>query len=244
MVGPKSQTSLKHFVTVLFTRPIHMLFTEPIVLLVCLYNGFMFGLMYTFVVALPSVFQHQYGFDSTAQNLVFLGLAVGTITAPIPTALVDLYIFQPRLRRHLKCSNNQFPPENRLFGAMAFSMILPASLFVFAWTARPGIHWICAIIFQGIACHASLVIYVSASLFMLDAYGPLYGASAAGAAMLSRYTLSAIFPLFSLQMYEALGVGWATSLLAFCALAMTPIPLFFWKYGKTLRQRSRYETSI
>jgi len=98
---------------------------------------------------------------------------------------------------------------------------------------------------------------------MMDAYGPLYGesyyiparnvsitpadlptgASAAGAAMLSRYTLSAAFPLFALKMYQALGVGWATSLLAFCTLAMAPIPWLFWKFGEEIRRKSRYETS-
>ena len=41
--------SINHFTTTLLLRPVHMLLTEPIVSLVCLYNGFMFGLMYTYV---------------------------------------------------------------------------------------------------------------------------------------------------------------------------------------------------
>jgi len=77
----------------------------------------------------------------------------------------------------------------------------------------------------------------------MDAYGPLYGASAAGAAMLSRYTLSAVFPLFALKLYKTLGVGWATSLLAFCTLAMAPIPWLFWRFGGGIREKSKYETS-
>ena len=36
-----------------------------------------------------------------------------------------------------------------------------------------------------------------------------------------RYLAAFAFPLFVVQMYEALGVGWATSLLAFIALACT-----------------------
>lgn len=90
---------------------------------------------------------------------------------------------------------------------------------------------------------ASLLIYASASLFMLDAYGPLYGASASSAVMMTRYVLSAAFPLFALQLYKELGVGWATSLLAFVAVVMMPIPWCFWIYGEKLRKRSRYETS-
>lgn len=241
--GPKSQTSVKFFVTNLFIRPVHMLFTEPIVLLVCLYNSFTFGLMYTFVVASPWIFERYYKFDLAAQSLSFSGLVIGTISAPLPFILMDTYLYQPRLKKFRQHSNDRFPAENRLFPAMFGSPILPASLFAFAWTVDARVHWICPIILQGVAIHACLLIYASVSIFMLDAYGPLYGASAAGAAMLSRYTLSTVFPLFSLQMYQGLGVGWATSILAFCAVMLAPIPWLFWRYGERLRKRSRYETS-
>jgi len=239
----------KYFLTTLFLRPIHMLFTEPIVTLICLYNGFMFGLMYTFVVASPWVFQHYYGFDLTGQSLSFLGLIVGTVLAPLPLILMDLHIYQPRLKRWKSQQSTEaviglrFPPENRLFPALVASPILPAALLVFAWTSRPSIHYMVPIVFQGIALLASLLIYASANLFMLDTYGPLYGASAAGAAMLSRYSLSATFPLFALQMYRGLGVGWATTTLACVAAALAPVPWLFWRYGEGLRGRMKYEAS-
>ena len=223
-----------------------MLLTEPIVTLVCMYNGFLFGLMYTFVVASPWIYQHYYNFGSTAQNLSFLGLIVGTLLAPFPLILIDHLLYQPRLKRfnQTKLEQDQrFPPEHRLYPSLVGSILLPICLFIYAWTARPTIHWIVPIFFQGFAILTSLLIYASANLFMMDSYGPLFGASASGAAMLSRYTLSAAFPLFSLQMYQSLGVGWATSVLAFCTLAMAPIPWLFWRWGAKLRQRSKYETS-
>lgn len=61
-----------------------MLLTEPVVSLVCLYCGFLFGLMYTFVIASPWVYKHYYGFDPIAQSLSFLGLCIGTAFAPFP----------------------------------------------------------------------------------------------------------------------------------------------------------------
>ena len=89
----------------------------------------------------------------------------------------------------------------------------------------------------------NLMVYAPVNLYMIDAYGPLYGASAAGAAMLSRYTFSATFPLFALQLYEGLGVGWATSILGLCALLLAPVPFLFFRYGEWLRSRSKYERS-
>lgn len=57
------------FLTTVLFRPLHMLITEPIVTLICMYNGFMFGLMYTYVVASPWVYATYYGFSLTGQSL-------------------------------------------------------------------------------------------------------------------------------------------------------------------------------
>lgn len=242
--------AFRYFATVLIQRPVHMLFTEPIVTLVSIYNGFLYGMLYTFVIAVPWMFREYYGFDKKSEALSFLGLMVGTLAASTPLILFDLKYYQKRLKLWQQSHPpdedgvaEPLPSEHRLIGAMVGSLMLPASLFLVAWTAQYRVHWIVPMIFQGFVMLSSLLVYASANLFMLDAYGPLYGASASGAMMLSRYTLSAAFPLFALQMYKALGVGWATSLLAFITVAMAPIPWCFWVYGERLRRRSKYETS-
>jgi len=236
---------VSYFATTLLIRPVHMLFTEPIVGFVCLYNGFIFGLMYTFIIALPWVYEHYYDFNATEINLSFLGLILGTVIVPCPLILIDHFFYQPRLREFEKhCApGTQYPPEHRLYPAMLACFGLPASLFIFAWTTRPSIHWICPMIFQGMTMLCNLMIYAPANLYMIDSYGPLYGASAAGAAMISRYTFSAAFPLFALQLYEGLGVGWATSILGFIGLLMAPVPFLFFRYGEWIRSRSKYEKS-
>lgn len=238
--------AFRYFATTLIQRPVHMLLTEPIVTLVSLYNGFIFGLMYTFVVVVPWVFEHYYGFHATGQALAFLGLNCGALLACVPLIVLDLRFYQRRLSRWSRShgQDEPLPPENRLLPGMMGSFVLPVSLFVVGWTIHFRLHWMVPIVFMGLAMFSSLLVYASANLFMLDSYGPLYGASASGAMMLARYTLSTVFPLFAKQMYLALGVGWATSLLAFVTLAMAPIHWVFWTCGEGLRRRSRYERSI
>ena len=90
---------------------------------------------------------------------------------------------------------------------------------------------------------SSLLIYASVSLFMLDAYGPLYGASASGAMMFARYFGGTASPLYAQKLYMSIGVGWATTVLACASLILAPVPWLFWKYGAKLRARSKYETS-
>ncbi|KAH7157244.1 major facilitator superfamily domain-containing protein [Dactylonectria estremocensis] len=237
--------TFRHFFTVLILRPLHMLFTEPIVTLVSLYNGFIFGLLYTFVISVPWIFRHYYGFGKTGESLTYLGVTLGTLIACVPFVIIDFLFYQKRLSRWQQAHDESEPlaPENRLVSAMVGSFLLPASLLIAGWTPEYHIHWFVPVFFQGMAMMASLLIYAGANLFMLDAYGPLYGASASGAMMLSRYTLSFAFPMFALQMFQSMGAGWATTILAVFALLMAPIPWCFWVFSERLRKRSRYETS-
>jgi DHA1 family multidrug resistance protein-like MFS transporter len=223
-------------------RPLHMLFTEPIVSFVCLYSSFQFALLYTFVVASPYVFSTAYGFGLGDQGLSFLGFVTGCAIAPIGIIMLDRTVYQRKYAQFKETeTGSKFPPEHRLYCAMAGSIILPTGLFWFAWTVKPSIHWIVPIIAQAFAILGSVLVYVGANFYMMDTYGPVYGASAAGATSLSRYTLAATFPLFTLQMYSRLGVGWATSLLGLCTILMAPIPWAFYHWGPKLRARSSYE---
>ncbi|KAL4900444.1 hypothetical protein BDW74DRAFT_95566 [Aspergillus multicolor] len=246
----RSQTAMtlfKEFITSTIIRPLHMLFTEPLVGFICLYCGFQFALLYTFVVASPRVFASVYNFSPSAQGLSFIGMIAGCICAPLVLFTVDRLVqTHPSLRvRNNNTEDNGRhgtpPPELKLYTAMFGSLILPLGLFLFAWTARPSIHWIIPIIAQGITFLGSMLIYIPCNFYMLDVYGSKYGASASGASSLTRYTLSTAFPLFVPQMYAALGVGWATSLLGFLAVVMAPIPWVFFYMGPGFRGRSGYE---
>jgi DHA1 family multidrug resistance protein-like MFS transporter len=250
----KFRETVKYFLRTTIIRPLHMLFTETTVGFVCMYTGFQFALLYTFVVASPYVFASVYDFNLSQQGLSFLGLITGCIIAPYAILLIDWKMYQPKLARLRASQQNTtsattstndlmltLPPEDRLYGAMIGSFILPTGLFIFAWTARPDIHWIVPIIAQGISILGSILVYVSSNFFMVDTYGAKYGASASGASSLTRYTLSAAFPLFTLQFYRAVGVGWATSILGFCTILMAPIPWVFFRWGPVLRSRSAYE---
>ena len=64
-----------------------------------------------------------------------------------------------------------------------------------------------------------------------------YAASVVAAITVLRSLAGALLPLGGLQMYNALGLGWGNSLLAFVSLAMVPIPIFFYYYGEQMRRR-------
>ena len=49
--------SIKEILAVVLARPLHLLFTEPIVFFVCLFLALLFGIYYMFFEAYPRIFQ-------------------------------------------------------------------------------------------------------------------------------------------------------------------------------------------
>ena len=68
----------------------------------------------------------------------------------------------------------------------------------------------------------------------------MYSASALAANTVLRSLFGAGFPLFATDMYDALGTQWASSVPAFLALACLPMPFILYKYGASIRKRSRF----
>ena len=66
-----------------------------------------------------------------------------------------------------------------------------------------------------------------------------YAASALAATSVVRSIVGGILPIAGLPMYNAMGYGWGNSLLGFVALALSAMPLVFYRYGEALRQRYR-----
>jgi hypothetical protein len=123
-------------------------------------------------------------------------------------------------------------------------MLTEKGLFWFAWGAREDIHWIFPVL-SGVpfGC-AVLSIFISSTTYLVDVYQSATSASAIAANGILRYGFGAAFPLFTIQVYQAWGVHWAGSLFAFVSVVLMPVPWVFFWYGKSIRARSSYETSV
>lgn len=223
-------------------RPLHMLCTETIVILFDIYVAIDFGLLNAFFGVFPMVFRDVYDFNLSQISLTFLGLAVGNICGFCMIVAYDKCFYLPRALSARKRGKEmaKLPPEQRLWIAMLGAPMLPASLFLFGWTARPHIHWISPVAAEALFSCGNLLIFTCASLYLTDSYGAIYGASAWSSNTFLRYLFATVFPLFAEQMYQGLGIGWASSLLGFVTLALMPIPFAFYVWGPRLRQNSKY----
>lgn len=238
---PAGFARIKFLLLVTIGRPIRMLFTEPIVAFFSIYTAFNFSVLFGFFAAFPYVFEGVYHFKLGEGGLTFLGIGIGCILATLLYILLDRITYRKwTLAMHAKGNMTPLDPEHRLYAAMVGSFLLPLGLFWFAWTARADVHWIVPMIATVPFACGNLLVFCSAVLYLIDTYGPLMGASAMAANGLLRYTLGAVFPLFTLQMYRKLGIGWATSLLGFVTVCLLPIPWVLWKFGPRIRAKSAY----
>ncbi|MCJ1309409.1 hypothetical protein MMC25_003068 [Agyrium rufum] len=232
---PDRVPSLRSFVTISLLRPLSLLFTEPIVALVTVLNSIAFGLIYLFSEALPIVYE-AFGFSSTSASLAFIPIGLGVLCS-----------FFPRIRdqktlRKRRALGQMVEPENKLFGFKLAAPILAIALWVFAWTIPPlagQVPWIVSMIALVPVGFASNEFDVVLAGYLADSY-TIYASSAFASLVLLRSFACASFPLFARQMFDGLGNNYAASILAGVATLFVIAPVLVTRYGKSLRERSKF----
>ncbi|EXJ62420.1 hypothetical protein A1O7_02855 [Cladophialophora yegresii CBS 114405] len=225
---------LKEVVKRSVARPWALLFREPIVLLLSIYMAVVYGTLYLFFAAFPIVFQQGYGWNAGENGLAFLGIMVGNLLA-VGVIILD----NKRYVRISKAHGGFAPPESRLPPVIYGGVVAIVGLAWFAATADPSIHFIVPVL-SGLPFGIGFIlIFMCCSNYLVDSY-VIYSASVLAGNSILRSTFGAVFPLFATYMYNNLGVHWASAVPGFIALACFPFPIFFYKYGKSIRRRCKY----
>ncbi|KAF2150861.1 putative MFS polyamine transporter [Myriangium duriaei CBS 260.36] len=224
-------------IRIALVRPIMMLLTDPIVLSLTIYTAFAYAVIFSYFASSSYILTSLYGFNFRQVGLSFIAIVIGYVLAAIFYGVVD----KVSLRRALRRNPDVYPdPERRLYTSVAGSFFIPIGLFWYSWEAHRGGHW-AAVVASGIPLgFGSFTLFLSAITYLVDIYRAKAAASALAANGTLRYTLGAVFPLFTLQMYQNLGVHWAGSVFAFLSVLLLPIPWLLIVYGSRLRQRSPF----
>ncbi|KAL8953190.1 MAG: hypothetical protein Q9222_000925 [Ikaeria aurantiellina] len=233
------EVNFRELVTKNFSRPLRLLVTEPIVLLLSIYMAFIYGLLYLFLTAYPIVFQRIHGFNPGVGGLPYFGMIAGQVCAGIYIAST-----QPSYNRKLAANGGMPIPEWRLFPVILGGIAFTGGLFWFGWAGyQASTHWIVPTLSGLLTGFGLLAIFLQSLNYLVDAY-LMFAASAIAANTFLRSICGAVFPLFATYMFDGLGVNWAGSLLGFVALALVPIPIIFWKFGARIRARSAFAPTM
>ena len=255
------QRPLARLFRITLSRPFRFLATEAIVSFAALYNGYLYGISFLFNGAYDLVFgSNGHGFGTMGVGLCFIGFAIGVSIGPVVNIWQEHY-YQRCIRGKDRPQDENQPllgstdfsggigedddfrniPEARVQLGKAAGLLLPISLFWFAWTSEPSynIHWIVPILATTLFGFSFYTLILMSYIYVEDSY-MVFSASALAGVGLARNLTGAAFPLFGTQMFTHLGYNWAGTILAFLAMLLAPIPFVLEKYGKTLRARSPY----
>lgn len=217
-------------------KPVRLFFAEPMLIAVTIYISFVYGTLYLLFVAFPIVFGELHHMRPGSIGLTFLGYFCGTVLGSLWVIFYD----NKRYIAKIDANGGRPPaPEARLHMVTIGAPMLVVSLFWFAWTSWPSVsYWspLIALSFYGIAqffIFLGLMVYIT-EVYMLNA------ASAIAANTVVRSGFGVGFPMFGEQMYHKLDPRWASTLLAFIALLLFPIPFVLKRYGKKLRGMSKH----
>ncbi|GFG22653.1 uncharacterized transporter C1529.01 [Aspergillus udagawae] len=213
-------------------RPVLQFFKSPIVLLLSIYMSLTYALLYLFFTTIPAVFQMQYGFSTGLSGLAYLGIGIGFFIGLALIALTNDKI----LMKMTAQNGGKSEPEMRLPTMIFFSCFLPVSFFWYGWSAAKHVHWIVPIIGMCPFGISMMGLFMPIQTYIIDCY-PAYAASANAILTATRSLVGALLPLAGPSMFKSLGLGWGNSLLGFIALAFVPIPIFFTRYGKAIREK-------
>lgn len=218
-------------------RPIHLLFTEPIVFFFSLWVSFSWAVLYATFAAIPLVFRESYGFDVEQCGAVFASMCAASIISTILSILQDRW-----LRRYLARTSSSWKPERHLYVSCVQSLLLPTGCFWFGWTSSPSIPWVLPVLGIGCATMGIFSIYLAVFNYLAEIYEE-YASSALAAQGFCRNLLGGIFPLVIPAMFRNLTFHGAGSLLGGLGVLLTLVPWVLVAFGPRIRAKSRFARS-
>ncbi|OAQ63053.2 major facilitator superfamily protein [Pochonia chlamydosporia 170] len=218
-------------------RPCKMLLFSPVCLILSLYSAFVYALIYFMFSTFSFIFKANYGFNQGTVGLVYLACGIGML---LGLGIQQLTGDRVRQRLADKRNGGDHKPEYRFPPMFIAGGLLPAGLFMYGWTVQYHVHWAVPLLGTLIAGIGICIISICINTYLVDTF-TMYAASALAASAVLRSVFAAVLPLFALQMYNKLGLGWGNSLLAFVGLGMWPITLLFFVHGEKLRKNPKFQ---
>jgi hypothetical protein len=232
--NPDHTPSLRTFAKVALRRPVQLFFTDPIVFVVSIMSAVGWALIYLFTQALPVIY-HGFGISRQQSSLLFLAILVGIFFGILPR-IYDQGVLKKRF-----ANDSPLHPEDKLIG---FAFAAPSLAFGLWWlvlTVPPAsnLPWYATIVGLIPIGFATNEFACTLSGYLADTY-TIYASSAFAAMSFLRAVLGGLFPLIGEPMYTKVGSNWATVILACMATVFCATPVLFLKFGRRIRQRSKF----
>ena len=149
--------TILHSIKKALIRPTILLGTQPIVQAIAIYMAYLYGLLYLVLTTLPTLWTQVYHESLGIAGLNYISLGIGYLIGTQATARLNDHIYQSL--RHRSAPQTEVPkadegekapltplppgnPEFRLPLLVPGSILVPAGIFWYGWSAQAHLHWI------------------------------------------------------------------------------------------------------
>lgn len=232
-------TFAKHFLKNNVIRPFSLLVTEPVVFFFTLLSALSYGLLFIATQSVPQVYGTSYAFTEPQTGLIQASIVVGEVLGFLACACIGGPYFARASTRSAKVAGgNPQLSEVRLYLAVPSLLLgVTGGLFVYGWTSYADLTYWAPTAGLLLIGFGSVVVMQAIMMYITDSYTK-YAASASAAVCFGENIAAAYLPLASQSMYTNLGLHWASTLLAFFALALSCAPVVLVFKGRAIRERS------
>lgn len=214
---------------------VKMIYQEPIILFVSLWQTTVMAIIYLAFEAFPVIFAGGHGFNTFQTGLAFLGVGVGMLLACIGSVTFGLKMYVKGVIK----ANGVRTPEMRIPQGLFGAVLAVIGLFWLGYTSYPSVHWIVPILGSAVYGIGALSVMLSTFSYMVDTF-MLRAAPAFAAVGFVRSIVTSVLPLVGSLFFKNLQPRNATLILACISVLEIAIPLAAMKWGPALRSRSKY----
>ena len=210
-----------------------IMFTEPIVMSLALFNGLAYGLLFLYLDGVFDVFVNNNGLSYIAADLTYLNFAVGVII---------LFCFMPvqtwLFTRDRAKNGGVGRPEARFLASLVTVWGFPISLLWFAFTSTGNVSYWSPIVAGSVLAFSDTLVYLSMLSYITDSY-PNVAASAVAAFLIPSFLLAAGFAHIGIIMFTNLSTKWAFAILGFASFGIVALTYIIYFFGPYLRRASK-----
>lgn len=215
------------------TMAFRIMFTEPIVAFLGIYNGFAYGLLFLYLDGIFDVFVFNNGLSYIGADLTYLNFVVGVVIMFVIFVPIQTWLYR---RDRLKHGHGR--PEARFLISIGMVWFFPISLFWFAFTSDGSVSYWSPVVAGGVLGVADPLLWLGMINYITDSY-PNVAGSAIAAFLIPSFIIAAAFVHIGLVMFEQMSTTWAMATLGFISLGIVALVYILYFFGPKIRARSK-----
>jgi hypothetical protein len=165
------------------TMAMRIMFTEPIVAFLGIYNGFAYGLLFLYLDGVFDVFVINNGLSYIAADLTYLNFVVGVLVM-FMFVPVQTWFYTRDRKKH-----GHGRPEARFITSLATVWLFPVSLLWFAFTCDGNTSFWSPVVAGGVLGFCDPLLWLSMLNYVTDSY-PNFAGSAIAAFLIPSFLIA------------------------------------------------------